>query len=126
MAQAKKGKESKLWTKAKWKGFVNANLNQQEKKQVKENLLAEATGFESLMNAATAGYKCSISYSIPEDTYTMSLTGQYQQRPNAGITMSMRHKELIVAISAMDWCLKEAGELGSWEERFGSIGSDDW
>ena len=123
-AKQKDGK--KRWEKAKWKAFVNVNLSQLEKAEVKDNLLAEVTGYEFLMNAATDGYKCSISYSIPEDVYTVSLTGMWKSRPNAGLTMSMRHRDLIVAITGLAWCQASTGIDGSWEERFGSAGDDDW
>jgi hypothetical protein len=121
-----KQKDGELWTKAKWQGFVNVRLTKEEKKAIKGRLLLEGTGFEFLMNAATAGYKCSISYSIPEDTYTVSLTGQYHQKPNAGITMSIRHRDLITALTALAWCQEEAGNLAEWSERWTLAEPDDW
>jgi len=119
-----KGKE--LWAKAKWEGFVSVSLTTQEKAAIKKSLLSEDACFQSLMDAATDGYKVSLSYSIPEDVYTVALTGTYQKKPNAGLTMSMRHKDVVTAITAIDWCLREAGKEGSWEERFGAAPKDDW
>jgi hypothetical protein len=118
--------EVTLWSKAKWQGFVNVSMTQEEKRAVKAGLMGEGDGFEFLMNAATAGYKCSISYSIAEDVYTVSLTGQYQEKPNAGITMSMRHRELMVALSALRWCHEEAGQSGDWQDRYTLSGTDNW
>lgn len=126
MSDKDKAKDGTLWARAKWKGFMNLSLNKQEKKEIKDNLIAEETGFEFLMNATTEGYKLSISYSIPEDVYTVSLTGQYRRRPNAGLTLSMRHRDLIVAVSGIAWCVAESGESGDWEERFGEMNQDDW
>lgn len=120
-----KGKE-KPWNKAKWQGFVNVKLSQEEKKAIKESLLSEEAGLEWLMNAATDGYKCSISYSIPEDVYTLSLTGQYREKPNSGITMSMRHREMIVALTALSFCHEQAGRSQEWSERYTLMGDDDW
>lgn len=114
------------WNKAKWKSFVSVRLTRQEKQAVKENLLEEDSGYEFLMNAATAGYKCSISYSIPEDVYTVSLTGLYQEKPNGGLTLSLRHRDLIVAVTAMSWILREDGLSAEWSERFDVRGDDDW
>ena len=124
--KTKEKSEDQLWSKAKWQGFVNVRLASQEKKAIKENLLKEEDGTEFLMNAATAGYKCSISYSIPEDVYTVSLTGVYQEKPNAGITMSMRHRDLIVALTALQFCSTEAGDFREWSDRFSVTGDDDW
>jgi hypothetical protein len=122
----KRSKEAKQWDKAKWTGFINVALNSQEKKQVKENLLTEEIGYEFLMSAATEGYKCSISYSIPEDVYTVSLTGQYREKPNGGLTISQRHRDLIVALSALAWCFNEDGLMIDWEARFGKDNDDSW
>lgn len=124
--KAKNDSGGVLWEKAKWKGFVNVRLKEQEKRYVKENLLGEETGLEFLMNAATAGLKCSISYSIPEDVFTVSLTGVYSQKPNAGITMSIRHRELIVALTALSFCSQEDGVFAEWSDRYSLIGDDDW
>lgn len=126
MTKRRTKKEVKTWNKAKWNGFVNVRMSNEEKQVVKKNLLTEEAGLEYLMNASTAGYKCSISYSIPEDVYTASLTGMYQEKPNAGVTMSMRHRDLIVALSALKWCDDEAGFNGEWSDRFGMAGNDDW
>ena len=127
MAQKQvKKQEKQLWTKQKWLGFVNVKLTQEEKTAIKDNLLSEEAGYEFLMNAATVGYKCSISYSIPEDVFTVSLTGQYQEKPNAGITMSMRHRDLIVAITALNFCATEDGVSQEWAERYTIVGDDNW
>lgn len=127
MSRAKaKAKEGKLWNRAKWRGFVNVRLSESEKKHVKGNLLAEENGYEFLMNAATDGYKCSISYSIPEDVYTVSLTGVYQEKANAGITMSMRHRDLIVALTALAFCADLTGKSQEWSDRYSLVGDDDW
>lgn len=124
--KSSKQQEDKLWPKAKWIGFMNVRMSQEEKKYCKENLLTEEAGYELLMNVATDGYKCSISYSIPEDVYTVSFTGQYLGKPNAGITMSMRHRELIVALTALNFCAMEDGKSYEWSERFSVAGDDNW
>jgi hypothetical protein len=118
--------EEQSWTRAKWKGFVNLKLSQEEKQAIKEHLLPEANGLDFLMNAATGGYKCSISYSIPEDVFTLSLTGLYREKPNAGITMSLRHREMIVALSGLNWLVREDGLSTEWSEKFTVSGDDDW
>lgn len=121
-----KKQESKQWNKAKWIGFVNLKLSQQEKEAIKSNLLSAEDGIDFLMNVATAGYKFSTSYSIPEDVYTLSLTGQYQEKPNAGITMSMRHRDFVTALTALNFCAQEDGLLVEWSDRYTIVGDDDW
>lgn len=118
--------EVKLWEKAKWQGFVNLKLNQQEKDAIKKNLLKEEECLAGLQELAEDGYKVSLSYSIPEDVHTVSATGSYLGRANAGITMSLRHRDFLVAASGLIWCHHEAGKNGEWTERFGGANADDW
>lgn len=127
MARKPKAKqEEKLWEKAKWEGFVNLKLTPEEKKAIKDNLLNEEDCFATLQALAEDGYKVSLSYSIPEDVYTAAVTGTYQGRPNAGITMSLRHREIVTAVSGLSWCHQEAGKDGEWTERFGGGSNEDW
>jgi len=126
MARKKKAQEETLWEKAKWAGFVNVTLNSQEKNAVKDALLSPDECSQFFMDASTAGYKVSLSYSPPEDVHTMALTGTYKGKANAGLTMSLRHRDYETLVSAMAWCLSEAGFDGSWEDRFGNVANDDW
>jgi hypothetical protein len=127
MARTKKGtQEKKLWTKAKWKGFVSVTLNQQEKKAVKDMNWSAEDALQFLQDAATAGYKVSLSYSIPEDVYTVSLTGQYMEKANPGVTISQRHRNLDIATRAVCWMAQEDGYQVDWESRWGEVGDDNW
>lgn len=127
MARIKKGKpENRLWTKAKWKAFVNIRLNSQEKKAIKEMSVSPEDLLQFFQDAATAGYKVSLSYSPSEDVMTLSLTGQYEQKPNAGLTCSLRHRDFETLIMAMLFVAGEDGYAIDWEERFGSASDDNW
>jgi len=119
-------KEKALWTKAKWKAFVTVRLNSQEKAAIKDMSLESGEFLQFFMDAATAGYKVSLSYSIPEDVYTVSLTGSYQEKPNAGLTASIRHRDFETALAAMIFATSEDGYGIDWEERFGEVDLDDW
>ncbi len=127
MARKPKEKaEVKLWEKAKWEGFVNLKLSTEEKKAIKNSLLKQEDCFATLQALAEDGYKVSLSYSIPEDVYTAAVTGTYQGRPNAGITMSLRHRDIVTAVSGLAWCHEQAGKDGEWSERFGGGSNEDW
>jgi hypothetical protein len=115
-----------LWNKAEWSGFVNVTLNSQEKRKISETELSDADLLQALETISGAGYKISISYSIPDDVYTVSLTGYYKEKPNAGLTMSLRHRSFYKAVTAIWWCLEQSGLEGSWEERFGTDSQIDW
>lgn len=127
MARKKtKSAEEGVLSKAKWGGFVNPRLTSQEKEAVKRKLLGYEDCMQFLLDAANDGYKVSIAYSIPEDVFTVSLTGVYNERPNPGLTMSMRHKEIEVAITALAWCQEQSGRNQGWTERFGGSDVTDW
>lgn len=127
MARKKKAApEERKWTKAKWTAFVNVYLAPQEKEFVKKNLLTLEGCLDFFRDMAEAGYKVSWSYSPAEDVHTVSLTGQYREGPNAGLTMSLRHREYEVAITALAWCAQEDGMHSDWAERFTTAGGDDW
>ena len=114
-----------LWQKAKWEGFVNVKLSKEEKNQIKNNLISEEACFRFFMDAAVSGNKMSVSYSIPEDVYTVSLTGQYVDKPNAGVTMSIRHRELVVAVSALHFLMEQIGTVQEWTDVYTMSGNDD-
>lgn len=127
MARTKKAApEVKLWEKAKWTGFVSIRLTSQEKAEIKKTQLSPEDISQFFMDAATAGYKVSLSYSIPEDVYTISLTGQYKAKPNGGLTASIRHREFETAVSALWFVVHEDGYGIDWEERFGEVDHDNW
>lgn len=122
----KKPEEKKTYTKAKWTGFVNVYLSPEEKKQIKKELFTFEGCLLFLQEAGEAGYKVSLSYSQADGVWTVTLTGQYRELPNAGLSMSMRHKDVEVAITALWWCYHQAGAKGSWEERYTVASQDDW
>lgn len=122
----KRTRKNEQWRKAKWTGFVNIYLAPQEKAAIAENLLEPDESFQFFMDAATGGFKVSLSYSPSEDVYTVSLTGQYQEGPNPGLTMSIRHKDPFKAVSAVAWAVQEDGIWIDWEDRWGSGSEDDW
>ena len=117
---------STLWEKAKWTGFESIRLNEQEKKEVKKMQLPAEEVLLNLQDMAAAGYKVSLSYSIPEDVYTLSLTGQYVEKPNAGLTASLRHRDPDTLFKAMIWAVGMDGYGIDWEERFGKVDNDNW
>lgn len=118
--------EEKQWTKAKWRSFVNVYLNPQEKKWVKENVLGLGECFQFLLDMAEAGYKVSWSYAPGQETHTISLTGQYKETANSGLTMSLRHSDYAVAITALQFCAEEDGMSSDWEARWTTAQGDDW
>lgn len=118
--------DKKSREKAKWAGFVNVYLSPSEKKQVSENLLDVAGIFHTIQRIVDDDYKLSITYTDGGGFYTVTVYGQWSDRPNAGMAMSMRHSQLDVAMTALAWCLDECGPGGDWSDRFSTVDDHDW
>lgn len=112
--------------KVRFAGFVRVPLNKAEKAQVKKNLLKDAQILKEIVKAAESGYKVSISYSQDAGYYTFTLYGNHPDNPNAGYAASLRHSDLVVAISAMAFVLQEQGYAADWQDLFAVEGDDDW
>ena len=105
---------------------MNVYLAPQEKKQIKKETFVDGWYLEFIQSLADAGYKFSLTYAERGGFYTATAYGQYEEGPNAGYAMSLKHRDLEVALTSLWWCLEEAGLKGDWSERF-TTGSDlDW
>lgn len=111
---------------AKWQGFVNVYLSGAEKQQIRKEVFGADWYFQFIETVTAAGYKLSVSYSEAGGFYSVTLTGQYEGRPNAGVAMSLKHSELDVAFTALWWCLEQAGLNGDWAERYTLSDGMDW
>lgn len=112
--------------KVKWQGFVNVYLTRTEKDYVKENPLDYAEALQFLGDAAEAGYKVSISYTDNPGFYTVTLYGNRSGGVNAGWAMSLRHADLLVAVSAINHVAGQDGLKSDWGERYDTATGHDW
>ena len=112
--------------KAKWQGFVNVYLGVAEKKKVKDFTLTDAQLLDFMTDVTELGYKLSVTWSRKGEFFTVTCYGQYEDGPNAGVAMSLRHRSLEVAITALNHCLEEAGMASDWSERYTSVSGHDW
>lgn len=119
-------KETAVLTKAKWRGFCSVYLNKQEKEQIKKEEFAEEWYFHFIQGLAEAGYKVTVSYSEVGNFYSASVTGQYEEKPNAGVCLSLKHRDLQVALTALWWCLEKAGLNEEWEVTYQVNDGLDW
>lgn len=127
MARKKKDEvAAKGLTRAKFQGFVNVYLNRQEKEQIKSQDWDLATYLTVIEEFCHYGYKFTLSYSETGKFWSASLTGQWQEKPNGGVCMSLKHADMLVAIRALAWCLNEAGHSQDWGERYTQSEMHDW
>lgn len=112
--------------KVEWQGFVNVYLNSQEKQYIKENELDDNGLIDLVQRLADSNYKFSCSFSDRGGFYTVTAYGNTPDNPNAGWAMSLKHSDFRIAMTALNHCLQEAGEKGSWAERYVAASGHDW
>lgn len=95
-----------------WKGFVNIPLNSQSKQAIKANTLKNTEAFKWLADMAQAGYKVGLSWDGDRDCFLCALTGR--GGVNDGMTMTQRHANILVAITACKFAHETLTE-GDWE-----------
>lgn len=123
---AKKKVDAPALDKVQWQGFVNVYLTKQEKSHVKDNPLDYADALQFLSDASQAGYKVSITWTEPPGFFTVTLYGNRPGHPNAGWAMSLRHSDLLTAISAVHHVAGEDGLNSDWADRFDTASGHDW
>lgn len=112
--------------KAKWAGFVNVYLAKTEKQSCKDNQLSNDQIYELILNLTEMGYKVSQSWSEPGGFFTVTCYGQLADNPNAGLAMSLKHSDLVIAFTALEHCLAEAGYDTEWSDRYTTADMNDW
>lgn len=98
--------------KSKWRGFVEVDLKEEDKKAIKKRKWSAADCMAYLEELAKHNYKVSISLDTNNDAYIVSATGKDE---NAGWTMSQRHGNLWTAINAHAYAHLEV-TFGDWEQ----------
>lgn len=112
--------------KVQWQGFVNVHLTRTEKDHVKQHALDADGAVQFIADATEAGYKVSWTYTEKPGFYTVTLYGNRPGHPNAGWAMSLRHADLLVALSALHHVAGEDGLNSDWSERFDTTNGHDW
>lgn len=107
----------------KWKGFYNWTPDKQEKMAIKEHLVKPAKVLDTIWDLAERGYKVSISYEAKSTACLVSVTGTTCENGNRGWTITQRHADPLVAISALHWWIAIANDFGEWPE---GEANDDW
>ena len=112
--------------KVKFQGFVSVSLTATEKKKIKSQPLTIEQAFQFIVDAAELGYKVSVSFNADKEFFTATLYGNHSDNPNAGYSMSLFHRDLVIAVSALEHVLGEEGMTSDWGERFDTVGDNDW
>lgn len=127
MAHQKKAKPgSKDYGKVQFRGFVNVYLKPHEKAQIKSELLDAAGAWDFIEELAGNGYKFSLTLSNDEKFYTATAYCTDFRKANAGLGLSQRHSNYLVALTALKWCFGLEGYDCDWSEVWGTADNDDW
>ena len=114
--------------KAEWQGFVNIRLNDTHKKEIKK--LAEKSSPETvldwLLTELDSGYKVSLSPDEDNGAVIATLYGYDADSVNAGLAMSQRHQDAVIAICALQFAHVEIAQRGEWESAQADPFAVDW
>lgn len=108
-----------------WRGFGDNRLAPKDKELIRSQLVPTTGAFDVLCAWAADGYKVSVSYDAPHDTYVLSITCKGVDDPNRGLTLSTRHTDPVVGVSALAYLVTNRYEDGPWKV-YGNQRDDNW
>lgn len=96
-----------------WVGFVNIELTTADKKTLKEKLLSADEWLDWAGTQMMLGYKISQAWDDERSCWVVTMTANSQDNENYGYSMSQRHSELIVALTALVYAHDTKAD-GAW------------
>lgn len=100
-----------------WKGFVNVELNEVDKAQVRALVNDMNAVWYVVWDLVDRGYKLTISFDASHDVYNCSMTCRADREPNQGLTLSGRGGTVQAAVAS--FVFKHQTLLGgSWSQAF--------
>lgn len=127
MAQRKKKRPGeKGYGKVEFRGFVKRYLKAAEKQHIKANLLSSEDFIEFLEKVTDSGYKFSLSRSADGKTATATAYCTDFTMVNAGLGLSMRHGDTVVAVTSLWSIFALEGYNCDWDEVLGSDEDLEW
>lgn len=89
MARGKsKEKSTALPSKAKWVGFVNIRVGEDDEQAINEFCSDSDFVFDSMVGILEHGHKVTFTYDNRNDATICSITGELDSSPNAGYTLT--------------------------------------
>lgn len=84
-----------------FQGYAVAHVTKEVKKAVKDNLLEAEQALEWICSAAEDGYKFALAYDFANETYQASLYAKDPSSQNAGLMLSLRHVDPVIALTTL-------------------------
>lgn len=111
-----------------WRGFVNVELTDTQKKAVKATLGEGAAHWTRVLDLVSDGHKLSVSWDERNTSFVFAMTCRDPQDDNRGLTLTARGGSLASAVAA--WVYKHDTILkGRWDKageiQKGRMGEDD-
>jgi len=109
--------------KANWQGYVNIRLEKADKAEIKKRAekVKPAELWAFVLDCVNHGYQFSVSPDPENGAMIATLTGKDEAALNAGLSMSQRHADPAVAVTALMYAHNEMASGGCWEDVV-----DDW
>lgn len=97
-----------------WKGFVNVELSDKEKLEVKKLFDKYGDAWTHLLGRVSEGYKLTVSYDDQHTTWNVSLTCRALADSNLGLTLTGRGGSCQAACISL-WYKDEKMLKGIWD-----------
>lgn len=97
-----------------WKGFVNIELSDKEKSEVKKLFERYGDAWSHILGRVAEGYKLTVSYDDQHTTWNVSLTCRALEDRNLGLTLTGRGGSCQAACISL-WYKDERMLKGVWE-----------
>lgn len=101
--------------KADFKGFAVSYLDESVKAQIKAMKKDPKALFDWIFTVSLDGYKFALQSDEAGEVFQASLYARFKDSENAGLMLSMRHTDPIVAIQALQIYHEEVTE-GKWHK----------
>jgi len=97
-----------------WKGFVNLELSDKQKAEVKKLFDRYGDAWTHCLGRVAEGYKLTVSYDDPHTTWNVSLTCRSLADHNLGLTLTGRGGSCQAAVISL-WYKDDRALKGVWE-----------
>lgn len=84
-----------------WKGFINVELTDQQKPEVKELMRDMQSVWDEVIDLIAADYKLTVSFDGERSAWNASLTCRSTADRNGGLTLTGRGGSFVAALAAL-------------------------
>ena len=102
---------------ASFDGYLNYLPDEEDRREIKDNLLTADKVLSFLQGLADDGYRVSIKHDQYRGTQVLECYSQWKDMQNAGRTLVVAHDDVLVSASALKHFWTRIADGGVWPEQ---------